>query len=131
MRVSSEIAAIPKQPRPPVENRRWIGSHVRPGGDQARPGASASSERFAQGPHFLKNTLEVVQDEHACLAGGARIDSLTSKKAAQEDQTLVVSRTSQTRNQIIHTGPQSPGLRSRGEAFESFDPRLLREGGSV
>ena len=83
-----------------------------------------------QGPHLLNDSHEIVVDEHACLAGSARIDSLASQKTIQKSETLVVSWTPQSRNQIIHAGPQDPGLRSLGEVFD-LDPRLLREGGPV
>ncbi len=91
--------AIAEQPRPPVENRRWIGNRIRPGKALGFLGA------LREGPHLLNDSQEVVVDEHACLAGGARIDSLASEKAIQKSETLVVSWTPQARNQIIHPGP--------------------------
>src|SRR6185503_9648792 len=50
------------------------------------------------------------------------------QQAAQKDQTLVVTWAAQTRNQIVHTGPQGAGLRSFGNVLDP-DPRLLGEGG--
>ena len=63
---------IMQQPRPPVKDRRWIGNPIR----LDKPLGFLAALR--QGLHLLNDSQEIVVDEHACLGGGFRINSLAA-----------------------------------------------------
>ena len=126
--------AIAEQPRPPVENCRRVGNCIRPIHIRLNHIQLGKAPGFLgalrQGPHLLNDSQDIVVDENTCLAGSARINSLASQKTIQKNETLVVAWTPQSRNQVIHPGPQDPRPRSLSEGVD-LDPRLLREGGPV
>ncbi len=60
---------IAEQPRPPVENCRRIGNCIRPIHIRRSGKALGFLGALRQGPHLLNDSLEIVVDENACLAG--------------------------------------------------------------